>query len=741
MANVIEVVINGVDNASGALSKVSSGIGSMVKVAAGAAAGIAAAGTAVFAFTAKMASMQDEVGKTAQRLGATTSELSKWQGVAGYANVTSETFSKSLQTLGRNSADAAQGTGAATRAFRDLNIRADEFLDLPLDDRLKTLSESFANLQTQEERVTAATQLFGNAGFKMLSMLDGNTAAMDELAKRTEFLGGVISDQAAANASVFSDRLGEVQMAVGGVSRSVANELIPVFSGMMMRVADTIAYWREPLVEFTRSAVTNIATFAIVVQQAISGVGELIKGVFSAEGFDAFVRGAWEAFLTVIKFAADSVPFIFNIMADTFRLVWESFTTLAQWAWDYVVALFGTVGELGRVLIAAFQHVWEKVKAGGQWAWDAVKAVFSGGDVPSLAEALFGGMDEGSQRAKAALDQAVGNVGASFADVPSVGDLLFNRLPEQTAAARAELASSASAFAGFLQDNALQFSAWTSEMLGIDVEAARQMAAQLIDSLSEVGKVQEDLTEESMARQRTLMEEIGVLWDDFLVQQGTATEYFAKNLFDTMQGAINGISNGVGAAIVEGQNMAKVMQNVAKQVATEVIAMLIRIGLQRMALAATNKAAGVGEAILEVGRAAVVGAANMFKAMAGAPFPINLSAPVVAVAAGAAIRNMIKGIAHGGLENVPSEGTYLLNRGERVLSPRQNRDLVDFMRGEGGGGSVTVGTINMNVLPNVTNADTFLSMDQRELEDAVAGPLIQALNSLGRRGIKLEYVL
>jgi hypothetical protein len=39
----------------------------------------------------------------------------------------------------------------------------------------------------------------------------------------------------------------------------------------------------------------------------------------------------------------------------------------------------------------------------------------------------------------------------------------------------------------------------------------------------------------------------------------------------------------------------------------------------------------------------------------------------------------ISGIAHGGLDYVPKESTYLLDKGERVLSPRQNRDLDQFM--------------------------------------------------------------
>ena len=41
----------------------------------------------------------------------------------------------------------------------------------------------------------------------------------------------------------------------------------------------------------------------------------------------------------------------------------------------------------------------------------------------------------------------------------------------------------------------------------------------------------------------------------------------------------------------------------------------------------------------------------------------------------------ISGIAHGGLDYVPSESTYLLDKGERVLSPNQNRDLTEFLNG------------------------------------------------------------
>jgi hypothetical protein len=64
-------------------------------------------------------------------------------------------------------------------------------------------------------------------------------------------------------------------------------------------------------------------------------------------------------------------------------------------------------------------------------------------------------------------------------------------------------------------------------------------------------------------------------------------------------------------------------------------------------------------------------------------WPMGAVFGAVAAAAGAAqLANINKaaGAAHGGLDFVPKEQTYLLDRGERVLSPNQNVELMEFMR-------------------------------------------------------------
>lgn len=72
------------------------------------------------------------------------------------------------------------------------------------------------------------------------------------------------------------------------------------------------------------------------------------------------------------------------------------------------------------------------------------------------------------------------------------------------------------------------------------------------------------------------------------------------------------------------------------------------------------------------------------------------------------------GQAHAGIDNIPREGTWLLDKGERVLSPRQNQDLTSYLSNK-----------NKDTQPQVTqqpNIRIVNSFDESELRSAMATP-------------------
>lgn len=104
----------------------------------------------------------------------------------------------------------------------------------------------------------------------------------------------------------------------------------------------------------------------------------------------------------------------------------------------------------------------------------------------------------------------------------------------------------------------------------------------------------------------------------------------------------------------------------------------------------------------------------------------------------------LTGMAHSGIDQIPREGTWLLDKGERVLSPRQNSDLTSYLKkantvpaGAGGGGQ----PIQINVEVNIandgtaqTNVDGAGQQQGRQLAEAVGGYVQQALVREMRQG-------
>jgi hypothetical protein len=107
------------------------------------------------------------------------------------------------------------------------------------------------------------------------------------------------------------------------------------------------------------------------------------------------------------------------------------------------------------------------------------------------------------------------------------------------------------------------------------------------------------------------------------------------------------------------------------------------------AMFVANKAATIANAIISI-QGAIAQAANT-------PFPANLGAMALVASQTASIIGTIRstniqGMAHDGIDSIPREGTWLLDRGERVVDARTNADLKQYLqqRNGGGGGGITV---------------------------------------------------
>ncbi|RLL30741.1 hypothetical protein D9K80_15660 [Acinetobacter cumulans] len=128
------------------------------------------------------------------------------------------------------------------------------------------------------------------------------------------------------------------------------------------------------------------------------------------------------------------------------------------------------------------------------------------------------------------------------------------------------------------------------------------------------------------------------------------------------------------------------------------------------------------------------------KAWASAAFPYNMPAVGMAVMQTGLLQAAVQalspvGMAHNGIDNIPKEGTWLLDGGERVLNPQQNKDLTNYLaEKQASQTQQTAPQLNQSIV-NVVNWD--------EVPGVMAGPAGQktTLNTISKNKTQIRKLL
>lgn len=204
-------------------------------------------------------------------------------------------------------------------------------------------------------------------------------------------------------------------------------------------------------------------------------------------------------------------------------------------------------------------------------------------------------------------------------------------------------------------------------------------------------KEQFDPMQKIKNEQATKLAELQTYYDQGLIQYqdfvNAKAQIDAQASADTQNLFMSGIQ-GFGSAM---DTMMGVMRNAGQE----------QSGLYRT-MFAMSKAFAIADSMLKLQQAImqVMGDQSAFT-------PAQKFANMAAVAsAGANVISTIQsvslgGMAHSGIDNVPKEGTWLLDKGERVVDSRTNQDLKTFLANANtGGASGGKSTVNVKIINN-----------------------------------------
>ncbi len=238
----------------GPVGAVMEAMGPAGMAAAAGLAGMAAAGAGLIKIANDVSRLGDELDEMSSATGVSVEHLSTLKYAADISGTSLEGLQTGFKALAKNALDAAEGirrnggqlTGDA-KVWQQLGIEVTD-----VGGRLKptyqlflAASDALKGVASDTERAALAQQLFGRAGMELLPLLREGSAGIQEMQERARALGGEFSSSAARDAARYQDAVANLSVALGGLGRSIATDVIPSLTSMANGLAEIIAKIHE----------------------------------------------------------------------------------------------------------------------------------------------------------------------------------------------------------------------------------------------------------------------------------------------------------------------------------------------------------------------------------------------------------------------------------------------------------------------------------------------------------------
>lgn len=272
---------------------------------------IGAASAAVAAATAVMVKQQmtsiDQMAKFSDRIGLTTQALAGMRHQAELNGVAQRQLDTGLQRMVRRVAEAAQGTGEAKDAIKELGLNAQQLAAMRPDQQFAAIAEQMKNVEGQSNRVRLAFKLFDSEGVGMVNMMRDGAAGLAAAQKEALSLGIAVNRIDAAKIEAANDATYRATQAMDGLGKSITIAVAPYIT----EIANEF---------FNASKESNgfrdqVASGMEIAVKSVGYVGNAIRGM------QLLWKGAQVLVATFATFTFDSLQTVRDSLVEVANLI------------------------------------------------------------------------------------------------------------------------------------------------------------------------------------------------------------------------------------------------------------------------------------------------------------------------------------------------------------------------------------------------------------------------------------
>jgi hypothetical protein len=341
---------------------------------------LAAVGSAVFApllaSTKVFATVGDNLQEMAQRTGLSVEALSELAFAAELSGASAEDLEAGIRGMHRFVGELAQGSDSARRVLSSLGITAAQLASASPEQRLGIIADALNKVQDPALKAATAMEIFGRSGMKLLPLMSGGAAEMNELRKQARDLGLTISSADADAAAKFNDVmdamfrvLKQTAFVIGAALAPLVQRLGEAITRVVVRVNEWVKQNRQII-----QTIFKVAAGVVIAGGALLGLGVTVSALGIAIGGVAAIV---KAFGAAIALAGTVIAAVFSPIGLLIAAVGTLGVVIAHQT--------GVAGQAIRWLGDRFADLSSTVAT----SWKAIGQAVAAGDIALAAKVLW----------------------------------------------------------------------------------------------------------------------------------------------------------------------------------------------------------------------------------------------------------------------------------------------------------------------------------------------------------------
>jgi len=279
----------------------------------------AVATTALTAATVKGLKAVDDLAKTSDKLNIATESLQAFRHAAELTGTSATTLDMGIQRMTRRISEAAQGSGEAQNAIRELGLEAVKLNALSIDQQFLAISDAMKQVKNSGDQVRLTQKLFDSEGVALVNTLRLGREGLENARKELDALGVSISRIDAAKVERANDAMLKLGQAFTGISNRLAVELAPLIENVSNKMLDMAKSGN-----LVGKSVANSMEFVGGIATAIDNIVHIGKGAVAAFG------GAIGAIGFNIFNLAEGLRKLFSGILAVAKVVFPNIGTIAR---------------------------------------------------------------------------------------------------------------------------------------------------------------------------------------------------------------------------------------------------------------------------------------------------------------------------------------------------------------------------------------------------------------------------